>query len=66
MKVSEMLAEADSKNYYNTQIDALKPEEFKGWNFNVKMQLTSEHGKTNWMDLKPEQIEKIAKVLMGK
>lgn len=55
-------------NYAQQQIDRLKPEGFTGWGslaYPVTIQLRSEHGHTNCMNLTAEQVAAIEAILTG-
>jgi len=50
-------------NYYTSQIERLHPETFTDYDFIVQLKMSSEHGKTNWMNLTPDQVRQIAAIL---
>lgn len=51
-------------NYYTSQMNRLKPDpEKSGSGFEVTVKFHSEFGNTNWMNLLPDQVFAIKKIL---
>jgi len=54
-------------SYYDDQFGRLNanPDEDYPSDFEVMIQLSSEHGKTNFMNITPDQLRKIREVMEG-